>query len=307
MIVLAGPTASGKTELAVGLALRIGGEIVSADSRQVYRFLDAATAKPSAAQRAQVPHHLLDAADPSEAYDAGRFARDAAAAIAGIRARGKVPIVCGGTVLYLRALIEGLSPLPPRDESLRARLTARAKRDGPHALHAVLQGVDPIAAAGIPAANMARVVRALEVFELTGKPLSAHWAEGRAGGELPSAVLRLEVPNEILSARIETRARAMWPALLAEVRSLVPSRFRGGEPGFTSLGYREAVAVLRGELAPEAGLAEMIRATRAYAKRQRTWFRHQLDAAAIAPGADAGETLARALAALEVTREKAAA
>lgn len=307
MIVLAGPTASGKTELAVGLALQAGGEIVSADSRQVYRFLDAATAKPSAAQRARVPHHLLDVADPSEAYDAGRFARDAAAAIAGIRARGKVPIVCGGTGLYLRALIEGLSPLPPRDEKIRSRLAALAEREGPDSLHAVLQGVDSVAAAGIPAANVARVVRALEVYELTGKPLSAHWAEGRAGGETPSAVLRLEVPNEILNARIETRARAMWPALLAEVRSLVPSPYRGGEPGFTSLGYREALAVLRGELSSEAGLAEMIRATRAYAKRQRTWFRHQLDAVAVEAGASAGKTLARALAALEVTREKTAA
>ena len=126
MIVLAGPTASGKTALAVDLALRLGGEVVCADARQIYRFLDAATAKPSAAQRARVPHHLLDVADPSEAYDAGRFIKEASAAIAEIRRRGKTPIVCGGTGLYIRALTEGLSPLPPRDEALRARLAARA-------------------------------------------------------------------------------------------------------------------------------------------------------------------------------------
>jgi tRNA dimethylallyltransferase len=307
LIVLAGPTASGKTELAVALALRLNGEIVSADSRQVYRLLDAATAKPSAAQRAQVPHHLLDAADPSESYDAGRFARDAAAAISGIRARGKTPIVCGGTGLYLRALIEGLAPLPGRDEELRAKLTSRATQEGPLALHAVLLRVDPKSAEQIPAANVSRVVRALEVFELTGKPLSEHWAEGRAGGLTPSFVIRLEVPNEILRTRIESRARAMWPALLAEVRSLVPSRFRGDEPGFTSLGYREAVSVLAGSLSDADGLEEMIRGTHAYAKRQRTWFRHQLDAVAVEPAPTADETLSRALTALEAPREKAAA
>ena len=281
--------------------------MVSADSRQVYRFLDAATAKPSAELRARVPHHLVDVADPSEAYDAGRFAREAAAAIADIRARGKVAVVCGGTGLYLRALIEGLAPLPPRDEQLRARLTARAEKEGPKALHAALKSVDPIAAAGIPPSNVARVVRALEVHELTGKALSAHWAEGRTGGVAPDAILRLEVPNEILRERVETRARAMWPALLAEVRALVPSRFRGDEPGFTSLGYRDALEVLRGVRSEAEGLESMIRATHAYAKRQRTWFRHQLDAVAVQAAPSLDETAARALAALEVPREKAAA
>lgn len=307
MIVLAGATASGKTELAVGLALRLGGEVVSADSRQVYRFLDAATAKPSAAQRASVPHHLIDAVDPTEAYDAGRFAREASIAVAGIRARGKVPIVCGGTGLYLRALTEGLAPLPARDEKLRARLTARADSEGPLALHETLRGVDPTAAASIPAANVARVVRALEVFELTGKPLSAHWAEGRTGAAPPDAALRLEVPAELLNARIEARARAMWTPLLAEVRALVPSRFTGGEPGFTSLGYREALAALSGRISESEGLVAMIAATRAYAKRQRTWFRHQLAATPVSAGASSEETLERALAALEEAREKTAA
>lgn len=298
MIVLAGPTASGKSELAVSLALRLGGEIVSADSRQVYRHLDAATAKPSAAQRAKVPHHLIDAADPSEIYDAGRFAREASSAIKGIRQRKKIPIVCGGTGLYIRALIEGLSPMPPRDESLRARLTARANTEGPLALHSVLLKVDPQAASKIPAANIPRVVRALEVFELTGKPLSSHWAAGRSGGETPSAVLTLDVPNDVLRSRLEARAAAMWPALLSEVRSLVPSRFKGDEPGFTSLGYREALSVLGGELEDAEGLDAMIRATAAYAKRQRTWFRHQLDAVAVDAGGKPAETLAAALKAL---------
>jgi tRNA dimethylallyltransferase len=300
LIVLAGPTASGKTELAVSLALRLGGEIVSADSRQVYRLLDAATAKPSAAQRARVPHHLLDVAAPSEAYDAGRFIKEAANAIADIRRRGKLAIVCGGTGLYLRALTEGLAPLPPRDPSVRARLTALAEREGSETLHTRLAKADPQAAAAIPAGNVQRVVRALEVHELTGRPISASWSAGRSGGILADAVLRLDVPNEILRGRIEARARMMWPALLSEVRALVPARFRGDEPGFTSLGYREAVSVLRGDLSPKDGLAAMLQATHDYAKRQRTWFRHQLPGAAdIAAGRTPEETFSNALAALK--------
>ncbi len=306
MIVLAGPTASGKTELAVGLARRLGAEIVSADSRQVYRLLDAATAKPTAGQLAAVPHHLISVVDPSEAYDAARFARDAAAAVADIERRGKSALVVGGTGLYLRALLEGLAPLPPRDEAVRERLAALAAAEGRDALHARLAAADPKAAAAIPAANLQRVVRALEVLELTGKPISAHWAEGRSGAVPASAVLRLEVPNEVLHTRIDKRARAMWRPLLDEVRALVPGRFRGDEPGFTSLGYREAVAVLGGRLGDAEGLAEMTAATRAYAKRQRTWFRGQLDAAPVVAGADAGETLARALAVLEESHEASA-
>ena len=304
MIVLAGPTASGKTELAVSLALKLNGEIVSADSRQVYRLLDAATAKPSAAQRSRVPHHLIDVADPSEPYDAGRFAKEAAAAIKNIEGRGKLAIVCGGTGLYLRALTEGLSPMPPRDEAVRARLTAEAAQGGREALHARLAKADPKAAAAIPAANIQRVVRALEVFELTGRPISASWNEERSGGVAADATLTLEVHNEILRDRIETRARAMWPALLAEVRALVPSRFRGDEPGFTSLGYREGIAVLRGDSSSDEGLAEMIRATHAYAKRQRTWFRHQLPGAVtVTAGKTAEETLSKALGALKLEKE----
>lgn len=298
MIVVAGPTASGKTDLAAALALRLDGEVVCADSRQVYRGLDAATAKPPAALRARVAHHLLDVVDPSEPCDAARFAREAGAVIAAIRGRGRRPLVCGGTGLYLRALLEGLSPLPPRDPAVRARLSALADREGRAALHAHLAAADPRAAAAIPAGNLQRVSRALEVLELTGKPASEHWEKGREGGLPASAVLILEVPAEILRERIAARARAFWPALLAEVEALVPARLRGDEPGLTSLGYREAVAVLRGELSETAGLEATIRATNAYAKRQRTWFRGQLSGVAVDAGGTPEKTLARALAAL---------
>ncbi|UPT72941.1 MAG: hypothetical protein M0D55_13610 [Elusimicrobiota bacterium] len=159
-------------------------------------------------------------------------------------------MVCGGTGLYLRALLEGLSPLPPRDEALRARLAAEAERLGRPALHARLAKADPNAAAAIPAANLQRVVRALEVLELTGRPISEHWREGRSGGESAALTLRLEPSAALSRERIEARARSMWPAMLAEVRALVPAAYRGDEPGFTSLGYREALACVKGNSPP---------------------------------------------------------
>ncbi len=302
MLVLAGPTASGKTDLAVSLAEALGAEIVSADSRQVYRRLDAGTAKPSAAQRASVPHHLLDCADPSETFDAARWAKEAAAAIAGIRSRGKLALVCGGTGLYLKALLEGLAPLPPRDEALRARLSVESKAD----LHARLTKIDPEAAAGIPVGNIQRVVRALEVFELTRKPISEHWRERRDGAVPASLVLRLELTPERSAERIDARARAMWPGLLVEVAGLVPKEFSGTEPGFTSLGYREALACVRGEADSDAALDSMIQGTSAYAKRQRTWFRTQLVASALDASASPAALLTGAKSLWEKAREKTA-
>ncbi len=304
MIVLAGPTASGKTDLSIALAESLGAEIVSADSRQVYRRLDAGTAKPSAEQRARVPHWLLDCADPSEHFDAARWSKEAVSAIANIQARGKIPLVCGGTGLYLRALLEGLSPLPPRDEVLRARLQAEAESHGRDALHARLAAADPEAAAGIPPANLQRVLRALEVLELTGKPISEHWRAGRAGGLKATLVLRMDLTPELSRERIEARARIMWPGLLAEVKALVPAEFTGMEPGFTSLGYREALACARGEMSRDEGLAKLLSLTLGYAKRQRTWFRNQLDAETLEAGTNGSTVLKTALKLWEDAREK---
>ncbi len=298
MIVLAGPTASGKTALAVALAERLGAEVVSADSRQVYRRLDAGTAKPTVEQRRRVRHHLLDLVEPDEAYDAGRFARDARAALADIAARGKRAIVCGGTGLYLKALLEGLAPLPPRDEALRARLSALG---GP-VLHARLKKADPKAAAAIPAGNVARLVRALEVLELTGKPITEHWEAGRKDGVAADKTLVLELEASALKSRIERRAESLWPALLDEVRWLVPKSYAGTEPGFTSLGYPQALAAASGRKDPDAMLDEMTDKTAQYAKRQRTWFRGQLPGA-VALRADSPTLLDDAL---EALHEKAA-
>ena len=304
MLVIAGPTGSGKTALAIELAKRLGGEIVSADSRQLYRRLDAATAKPTPAERAAVRHWLVDAAEPSESWDAARWAREAKAAVLDIRRRGKVPIVCGGTGLYLRALLEGLSPLPPRDEALRARLSREAEEKGRAALHARLASLDPEAAASIPPGNLQRVVRALEVALLTGAPLSA--SRGRREGGLGGAVcVVLEVPADELKRRLEARARAFWPALLAEIRTLVPAEYTGDEPAFTSLGYREALAFARGESSEAGAFASLLKSTFAYAKRQRTWFRTQLKAVHVS-SADS-ELVADVRRIWEEKREKAAA
>jgi tRNA dimethylallyltransferase len=294
VIVLAGPTASGKTELAVALAERLGAEIVSADSRQVYRRLDAGTAKPSASQRRLVRHWLIDCADPSEPFDAGRFAREARAALKDIAKRGRRAVVCGGTGLYLKALLEGLAPLPPRDEALRARL---AKLGGAE-LHKRLSKADPKAAAGIPPGNVQRLVRALEVLELTKKPISEHWAAGRKDALAAERVLLLDAPPEWLTPRIERRVETMWPRLVDEVRWLVPKEFTGAEPGFTSLGYRQALEAASGRGDPDAMRDEMSALTVAYAKRQRTWFRGQL-AGAVTLKASSKSLLDDALEALD--------
>ena len=229
----------------------------------------------------------MDFLPVTEPCDAGRFAALAREKSSEVRARGKLPILCGGTGLYVRAFLEGLCPLPRRDEALRARLEAEAAERGRGWLHEKLARVDPEAAAKIPEGNIQRVVRALEVFELTGKPISRHWSEHqdeRSGDSRPATVvLRIDWAPEDLRRRIQARAESMWPRMLDEVRRLL-SRFTGTEPGFDSLGYPEAAACARGELSAEEGLARLVRATNAYARRQRTWFRHQLEASPVAGG-----------------------
>lgn len=299
-----GPTASGKTDLALALARELNGEVVSADSRQVYRFLDAGTAKPRRDSDGLVegrPYHLLDCADPSEPFDAGRFARLAGPLCEDMRRRGRLPIIAGGTGLYVRALLEGLTELPTRDASLRRRLEEAAARKGRLWLHGQLCTVDPVAAQKIPPNNIQRVVRALEVFELTGKPISSFW--GRRTSKLGAGAIVLSIarPAEELRRRIAARAEEMWPLMLDEVRTLVPARYAGDEPGFQSLGYRQALECLQGRLSREEGLRALIGATTAYARRQRTWFRHQVSGVEI-EGGEAPRMLARALEALRPAR-----
>jgi tRNA dimethylallyltransferase len=274
-VVVVGPTAVGKSEVAVALAEAVGGEIVSADSRQVYRHLDVGTAKPGPSERARVPHHLLDVADPGERFDAARYRTLALAAIADVHARGRAVIVCGGTGLYVRALLQGLFRGPAASAELRARLRARERAGGPGTLHRQLAAADPAAAARLHPRDLVRVVRALEVLALTGRPISVWQAEhGFAERRLDALVLGLRRPREELAERIAARCAAMLAAgLLDEIRRLWAHGWGPELAPLRSVGYREMGAHLRGELGLEDALAACARATRRLAKRQMTWFR----------------------------------
>lgn len=275
LVVIAGPTASGKTDLAVALAHRLSGEIISADSRQVYRHFDAGTAKPDRDERGRVrgiPYHLVDCIDPDVRIDAGRFAALARPVIAAVRRRGKRPILAGGTGLYIKALLHGLDAMPPADPAIRSRLEGEARARGRQFLHDRLRKVDPAAAEKIPVNNIQRMVRALEVHALTGRPLSSFWSPKKTLEE--ADVFTIEWPVERLRERIITRCREMWPAMLREVKTL-RLRYSGREPAFESIGYREALACTEKSLTPADGLKKFTAATLSYSKRQRTWFRHQ--------------------------------
>jgi tRNA dimethylallyltransferase len=278
LIAVVGPTASGKSALALRLAREVDGEVVSCDSLQVYRRLDIGSAKPTPGERAAVAHHLLDVAEPDEAFSAADYARLGRAALQDIRRRGHVPIVAGGTGLYLRALLRGLFPGPSRQVDLRRRLEVLAERRGDDRLHALLRRVDPAAAARIEVRDRVRVVRALEVYFATGRPLSdqqSHGMEPLQGFE--ALVVGLDPGRERLLAAVERRTAAMFAAgLLDEVRGLL-SRYPADLRPLQAIGYRQAVAVVQGRLAAADASRDMVKDTMRYAKRQRTWFRHQED------------------------------
>lgn len=277
LIVLGGPTGSGKSALAMRVCLELGGEIVSADSVQIYQRLDIGSAKPSAAQRQAVPHHLIDflPLDAPE-YDAGRFAAEARACIAGIRARGGVPVVVGGTGLYLRALLHGLADAPPRDAAIRAALQARAATEGSPALHAELVVVDPRYAAKIHPNDAIRIVRALEVHTLTGKALSAWHEEQPVPDSLAATLMCLDPPRQDLYARIDARVDRMLDAgWIDEVRAILAEGFAPDLKSLSTLGYRHLVAHLRDGVALDETVRLIKRDHRRYAKRQLTWFRGQ--------------------------------
>ncbi len=277
VVLLMGPTAAGKSAVALALAKRFDGEIVSVDSAQVYRGMDIGTAKPDAAARAAVPHHLLDLIDPDEAYSAACFCVDATAAVARIRARDRVPIVAGGTMLYFKALRDGLSALPRADPAVRAELDARASRVGWPAMHAQLAQVDPAIAARLAPNDSQRIQRALEVHALTGLPLSALQGarEARSGIE-PTIVVALAPDDRAqLHAAIARRFDAMLAGgLVDEVRTL-RSRFalRPDTPSMRCVGYRQVFGYLDGRSDRLALRERAIAATRQLAKRQLTWMR----------------------------------
>jgi tRNA dimethylallyltransferase len=265
----------GKSEFALLACERLGGEVVSVDSMQVYRGLNAATSKPSAADRRRVPHHGIDLVDPDDDFSMGDFVRAAERAIETIGARRRLPVLVGGTGLYLRALLRGMAEAPRRDLALRERLRARAAVHGVPWLHRMLSRLDPETAARLPQRDRQRLVRALEVRFLMGRPLSALIRERPFGGSRYEAILiGITMERARLHARIDARVDAFFRAgLVEEVRGLLATGRKPVANAFKALGYKEVLAHLRGELALEEAVALTKRNTRRYAKRQGTWFR----------------------------------
>lgn len=276
LLVVVGPTASGKTELATRLAERFDGEIVSADSVQIYRRFDIGSGKPTPGEAARARHHLVDAIEPDGPMDAGLYASRAEAAIVDIRARGKVPIVCGGTFLWIKALLWGLAESGPRDETIRARHRAIAETEGRALLHSQLAAVDPEAAARLAPNDFVRVSRALEVVELTGKPQSAwHKEHGFAAPRYAFRMFEVARERSEIDDRIAQRANDwLSQGWVAEVEALLQSGF-GETRAMASVGYKEVHAHLRGELSAEELPIAIVRSTRVFVRRQRTWLRDQ--------------------------------
>jgi tRNA dimethylallyltransferase len=290
---LLGPTASGKTALAVKMAERLPVEIVSMDSALVYRGMDIGTAKPGAALRAQVPHHLIDIIDPDQAYSAGRWRADALKAVLAILERKAMPLIVGGTMLYYRALVSGLDELPQADARIRAELDAEAARRGWPALHAELARVDAKTAQRVAPNDQQRIQRALEVWRVTGKPLST--LHGAAASELPFELkgVALIPERDVLHERIRTRFEAMLRlGLIDEVKALKKKyRLSASMPSMRAVGYRQVWEYLEGQLDADALKEKGIAATRQLAKRQLTWLRSFPNLARV----DSAEAALRAL------------
>jgi tRNA dimethylallyltransferase len=308
LVAIVGPTATGKSALGIALAKRFGGEVVSCDSTAVYRRFDIGTDKVPMHARQAVPHHMIDVVDPVEEYSAARYAREAAAAIRGITARGKVPILVGGTGLYYRALVRGFFPGPARDTRMRARLERIADRRGVERLHALVNRVDRAAAGRIQSRDRKRLVRALEVYFLTGRPITAHFADTESPlPEYDVVGFALRIPQELTAARVAARVDAQFEhGLLDEIRAIRADGIPETAHPFTGLVYRQALEHLHG-VRDEAATRELIvRENRKYSRRQLIWFRKEPNLQWIHAAGDREETqeeVARVLVAMEIRRD----
>ena len=277
VVAVLGPTATGKSALALAIAERHGGEIINCDSTAVFRGFDIGTDKIAAADRRGIPHHLIDIAEPTEDYTAARYARDAAAAIRDIHARGRLPILAGGTGFYFRALTRGLFPGPGRDSALRSRLEAIAARRDVTFLHRILGRVDPESALRIQPRDLKRMVRALEVFFLTGRPLTAHFAE--TASPIPDVdvlAIGLRLPAEAIAGRVGRRVDEQFArGLLDEIRALLARGIPEDARPFGGLVYRQAMEHLRGVRDEPSTRALIAQENRRYARRQLIWFRKE--------------------------------
>lgn len=299
LVAIVGPTGSGKTPLSLALAEAWGGEIVNCDSVALYRGIEIGTAKPSPQERARAPHHLLDVLDLSQYMTAGEYARRARLALGEIRQRGRLPIVVGGTGLYLRALLEGLFPGPERSEELRDRLRQRERGRGSAYLHRLLQRLDPAAAGKIHANDAPKLIRAIEVCLASRQPMSELWQRGRDALR-GFRVLRigLNPERQALYARINQRARRMFALGLVEETARILEQHPQSW-ALTALGYRQAAQLLRGEMDREAAIVAVQQAHRNYAKRQMTWFRREPEVRWLAGFGDDAQVQAEAVALVE--------
>ena len=294
IVAVVGATATGKSDLGLELAERLGGEVVNADAMQLYRGMDIGTAKLSPADRRGVPHHRLDVLEVTQEASVAAYQEDSRADIAAIRSRGARPVLVGGSGLYVRAALDRLE-IPPTDPDVRALLEAEAERDGADAMHARLRAADPDAAARILPGNVRRVVRALEVVQLTGRPFSASMPAREHLS--PAVVLGLRLDRAVLDERIDRRVDRMWEqGLRAETERLLAAGLRDGVTASRAIGYSQAIAVVDGELSEDDARRDTAQATRRYARRQEAWFRP--DPRIVWLEADAPDLLDRALAAV---------
>lgn len=308
LLAIVGPTATGKSALGIALSRRLGGEVVACDSTAVYRGFDIGTDKVPAHGQQGIPHHMVDVAEPTEEYSAARYAREAAAVIRDITARGKVPILVGGTGLYYRALTRGFFPGPSRNVDLRSRLERIADRRGPDRLHRMLARIDPPSAQRIQPRDRKRLIRALEVYFLTGRPLTEHFAATESPlPEYDVTAFALRIPDDETLRRVGARVDAQFDqGLLDEIRGLLASGVPETAHPFTGLVYRQALEHLRGERDEAATRELIVRENRKYARRQLIWFRKEPNLQwihAAGERADTLDTVLRALAATETPRD----
>ena len=274
ILTIVGPTAVGKTAVAMEIAQRVSGEIISADSRQIYKCLDVGTAKPTLQQRRKIRFHLIDFIEPDENYSCGRYARDAKKKIEAIETRNKVPIICGGTGLYIKALFHPLDELPQSDDKIKARLRERLNKHGAKYLYSQLQGIDPVWAKRIKPTDKQRVLRGLEVYEMTGKPLTKLIGKKKMHKDFLPCYIGLNLPREVLYARIDERfSRMIEQGLVEETEALLARGLSAESSALRTIGYKEIVEHLQGTITLEVAIAKAKRRTRNYAKRQVTWFK----------------------------------
>lgn len=290
LLVIAGPTASGKSRLAMEVAQRLDGEIVSADAFAVYRGLDIGTDKPSLEDRRRVRHHLIDVVDPTEAFSAGAFADAARAAITDIEGRSKTPIIAGGTHFWIRALVVGLFPSPPRDPEVGARLADQWEAD-PDAVHRQLHEIDPEAALRIGPRDRQRILRALEVFELTGEPMTSHWRRQQSIAPYDPLYVMPNLNRQELYAKIDERADCLFSSgLVKEVERILASGVPHGAHALKAIGYREVVEMLQGSCDLATAIENTKKSSRNFAKRQLTWLRRLREGTVhrVAPAGEGG-------------------